>query len=662
MKQTDQKIIVLTTVYNCEQWIEKCVNSIKDQTVTNFECYLLDDMSTDNSVKRAEAAIKDDDRFHVISNTKKFYQVGNYEQVLRSDRVGNEDIIVQVDGDDWLPDNEVFTRVLSAFEDGETWLTYGQFEYHDGRPGFAAPLPPGVDCRKRVFTLAALRAWKAFLWRNIQTEDLYDKTGNFPHRGGDTFFMFPMVEMATQKHMKFMPEVNYIYNEANPLNDHKGETEMREQAESAVYARMKEPYLPLNLAGNFFTPARFDLIAKMLYGTYREMGLKTSFGEDLYKAHLHAWSDGKFIEYNNPEKNSFGKYKECFNTILDSMKEDGFKKEFAVPCTPQGYLLNGAHRTAAAFVHNRTIQTEVTTEPTAGQINCGSDFFRSIGLGEKWLDAMALEYAKIKRGTKVITLYPARNSSPEQDQKVEELINSTVPIVYKKTLDLNEDGLYNYISQLYFEEEWLSDGRNPLAGVGPQTEKCKGASPVKVYLVESPNLEATNKLKEGIRKIYNIGKPSCHINDTFEQTLRTARVAFNENSIHFMNNNKLDPTSKLARLLSAYGNTLKTHQLNPEIFCITGSAIMTLFGLRDCADLDYLHLEPTHIITGNSLINSHETELDKYPLNKHDILFNHFNYFFFNDIKFATLDTVKALKEKRGEEKDIKDVKLMENV
>ena len=129
-----------------------------------------------------------------------------------------------------------------------------------------------------------------------------------------------------------------------------------------------------------------------------------------------------------------------------------------------------------------------------------------------------------------------------------------------------------------------------------------------------------------------------------------------------MNNNKLDPTSKLARLLSAYGNTLKTHQLNPEIFCITGSAIMTLFGLRDCADLDYLHLEPTHIITGNSLINSHETELDKYPLNKHDILFNHFNYFFFNDIKFATLDTVKALKEKRGEEKDIKDVKLMENV
>jgi glycosyltransferase involved in cell wall biosynthesis len=662
MEKTDQKIVVLTTVFNCEKWIKKCIDSIKSQKVTNFECYLLDDMSTDNSVEKAKEAIGDDTRFNIISNTKKYYQVGNYEQVLRSDHVDNEDIIVQVDGDDWLPDDEVFTRVLNNFEDGETWLAYGQFEYHDGRPGFAAPFHPAVDCRKEQFQLCALRAWKAFLWRHIRTEDLYDSTGWFPHRGGDTFFMFPMVEMATHQHTKFMPEVNYIYNEANPLNDHKGETGMQEQTESANCARDKEPYPPLNLAYKLFTPLRFDLIAKMLYGAYKEMQLETSFAEDVYKAHLHAWSDGKFVEYDNPEKNSYEKYKECFDELLTSMREEGFKKEFAVPCTQHGYLLNGAHRTAAAFLYNRTIQTEVDMKPEAGQINCSSDFFRSIGLEEKWLDAMALEYAKMKRGTKVITLYPARNSTPEQEKKVEELIDSSVPIVYEKTLDLNEDGLYNYISQLYFGEDWLSDGQNPLAGVGHQTEKCKGSSSVKVYLVESPDPELTDKLKEEIREIYGIGKPSCHINDTFEQTLRAARVAFNENSIHFMNHNKLDPTSKLAELLSTYGNTIRTHRLNPDIFCVTGSAIMTLFGLRDCADLDYLHLDPAHVMGGSELINSHEKELDKYPLHKHDILFNHFNHFFFNDIKFATLDVVKALKEKRGEEKDIKDVKLMESL
>ena len=97
MEKTNQKIVVVTTVYNCEKWIQKCIESIRDQTVTNFECYLLDDMSTDNSVAKAKELIADDDRFKIINNTKKLYQVGNYEQVMRSSKVDNEDIIVQVD-------------------------------------------------------------------------------------------------------------------------------------------------------------------------------------------------------------------------------------------------------------------------------------------------------------------------------------------------------------------------------------------------------------------------------------------------------------------------------------------------------------------------------------------------------------------------------------
>jgi hypothetical protein len=33
--------------------------------------------------------------------------------------------------------------------------------------------------------------------------------------------MFPMVEMCGPEHYKFMYEINYIYNESNPLNEHK---------------------------------------------------------------------------------------------------------------------------------------------------------------------------------------------------------------------------------------------------------------------------------------------------------------------------------------------------------------------------------------------------------------------------------------------------------
>ena len=33
--------------------------------------------------------------------------------------------------------------------------------------------------------------------------------------------MFPMFEMSGEKHYRFLSDINYIYNESNPINDHK---------------------------------------------------------------------------------------------------------------------------------------------------------------------------------------------------------------------------------------------------------------------------------------------------------------------------------------------------------------------------------------------------------------------------------------------------------
>jgi hypothetical protein len=30
-----------------------------------------------------------------------------------------------------------------------------------------------------------------------------------------------MLEMSGDEHYRFMPEINYVYNDTNPLNDHK---------------------------------------------------------------------------------------------------------------------------------------------------------------------------------------------------------------------------------------------------------------------------------------------------------------------------------------------------------------------------------------------------------------------------------------------------------
>jgi glycosyltransferase involved in cell wall biosynthesis len=234
-------MVILTTTYNCENYVERSLMSIMSQRYDDFKCYITDDLSTDNTVTKVKKFIEKDDRFVLIENKTKMYQPGNYDQVIRGNYdVNDEDICVEVDGDDWLPDSKVFERVVNHYSDSNVWLANGSFKYHDGRMGFAQPHTNFENIRQKTFTLTHMRTWKAFLWKKIKPEDLKDKNGQYWCVAGDLSFMFPMVEMSGPSHYKFMNEINYIYNEGNPLNDHK--VNMNKVTEIVNEIRMKKIY------------------------------------------------------------------------------------------------------------------------------------------------------------------------------------------------------------------------------------------------------------------------------------------------------------------------------------------------------------------------------------------------------------------------------------
>ena len=214
-------MIILTTAYNCEKYVEKSLFSIMSQRYKDFTCYITDDMSTDNTVSIVHETIKNDSRFILIENQSKLYQPGNYDQIINSKNIDDDEICVEVDGDDWLPDSNVFTRINEVYKDKDVWMTSGSFRYHDGRPGFANPPTNFFNVRKQTFTLSHLRTWKSWLWKKIKHEDLRDENNNYWNVAGDLSFMFPMFEMSGEKHYRFLSDINYIYNESNPINDHK---------------------------------------------------------------------------------------------------------------------------------------------------------------------------------------------------------------------------------------------------------------------------------------------------------------------------------------------------------------------------------------------------------------------------------------------------------
>lgn len=215
-------ITVMTTLYNAENYIKMCIDSMKIQN-EDFHCYITDDMSTDNSVTIVENEIKNDLRFTLIKNTKKMYQPGNYFQISKLD-IPDDSIVVTLDGDDWFSDRDVLTRVNSYYSDEKIKMSFGQFVSYDGNyfsRGFTQKPQSLFHIRQMPWTTSHLRTFKMDLFRLIREEDLIAPTGNYWEVTGDQAIIFPMIEMCSDDRIVFTEDINMVYNNSNPINDHK---------------------------------------------------------------------------------------------------------------------------------------------------------------------------------------------------------------------------------------------------------------------------------------------------------------------------------------------------------------------------------------------------------------------------------------------------------
>ncbi len=237
-------MIIVTTLYNSENYIEQCIGSIMGQSFKDFKCYITDDLSTDNSVAIVKKLIADDDRFILIENTEKLYQPGNYDQVIRDNKnINDNDVIIEIDGDDWLPNSKTLEKIHQVYQDDNVWITNGSFKYSNGTNGFSSKQKLDENLRQSRMTCSHMRTWRAFLWRKINQEDLKDENGYYWKVTGDLAFMFPMLEMSGDEHYKFIEDITYVYNEQNPINDHKVDLVLVNEIANKI--RAMKPYKKL---------------------------------------------------------------------------------------------------------------------------------------------------------------------------------------------------------------------------------------------------------------------------------------------------------------------------------------------------------------------------------------------------------------------------------
>tara|TARA_B100001093_G_scaffold214239_1_gene205539 strand:+ start:11875 stop:13866 length:1992 start_codon:yes stop_codon:yes gene_type:complete len=658
----NNRFIIVVPFYNVEKWIKYNIASVKKQNYDNFTCVLIDDISTDNTYEVANKIISNDKRFILVKNTEKKLALRNIYEGIQIAEPNEEDIIITLDGDDWLSNSKVLSYLNDFYNIQKCWLTYGSYsEFPSGKKGkFAKQIPQHVidtkSFRQYEWCTSHLRTFKYHLWSKIKKQDLLDSEGNFYKMTWDLSFMFPMLEMAGSK-SRYIQDILYVYNLDNPLNDHKVDNNYQVRLEQEI--RSKNKYESLVDDGirpeHLLRYNRFDIAAKLIFIKDKIRQINCNFSKDIYRKHLNVWNN--FFE-NEPRKEKYEDFANSFVDLYHSIKQRGFDKNNKIPVYER-FAINGAHRIASSILLGTNLYTE-PSDISKGQLDCSYKYFMNkkdfvaSGLDRVYLDEMALEFCRVKKNLYTLSLFPSHNQSIE---KISNLIHQNFEVIYSKTIKLNKKGQLNYIHNLYHGEAWVGNKQNGYPGAVEKSNKCFiNGDEVTVLLLESDNEKNLLSLKENVRSVCNVGKHSIHINDTQEETWRIASSVFNENSIHFLNNSSFGKTEKFDSYLIQYKNILKNRK-DKHDFCVDASAVLSAYGLRDCRDLDFLHLHNIGNLTND--ISCHNMESHHYDVNKNDIICDPKMHFYCYGIKMASIEIIKNMKISRDEQKDRVDVKLI---
>ncbi len=233
---------IIIPVFNSEKYIKKCLNSIIKQTYKNYQVNVIDDCSTDYSYELALEICNRYDNFDICKNPRRLGALNNINKLLSLNiEAPSKTINILVDGDDYLYSGDVLDILHEKYINTNCLITYGSHLSSKGVQGKKYPsLIRKLNLYRKYFWYAShLKTFRHDLWLSINKSDFLTNNGHYFSVASDLAIMFPMLEMAGDR-QEFIKEILYVYNDKNPISDHK--IRRKEQILAAKEIRKKKRY------------------------------------------------------------------------------------------------------------------------------------------------------------------------------------------------------------------------------------------------------------------------------------------------------------------------------------------------------------------------------------------------------------------------------------
>lgn len=278
------RIKIIIPSYNNTDWVEYNIASVLNQTYTNYEVLYIDDASQDDTFDKVSQAVGSLPNWQLKRNETNQGATANYFDHLDK-FVEDSDIVVHLDGDDWLYDENVLEQLNNFYNEKDCWMTYGGFVCWDGTEDPKLPYPQSTPYSEFIHNHKLYRRddWRASHMRTYRgsllkalpkdaLQSLEDK--QYYWHASDLAFQFAYMEMCPKDKIQVVDFYTLVYNQSNQNSQRTREREHIDNSKYEVEIRNRKHY---------------------------KEGLK---GEKLPQINL--WNKDYFHEYNNiPTKFSF---------------------------------------------------------------------------------------------------------------------------------------------------------------------------------------------------------------------------------------------------------------------------------------------------------------------------------------------------------------------
>lgn len=259
-KSISPKVSVIVPVYNAEKYLRRALNSLRMQTMQDFEIILINDGSSDHSSVICNEYVDVDCRFSVIHKQNAGVSAARQDGLERA----KGEYVIHVDSDDWVEPNMLEELYKKAKQDNADIVICDYFNNIGTKQTICRQCPSSLEPKQVLIEL--FQQLHGSCWNKLARRVCYKQYGiEFPRCINYCEDLFTWVQFLSHKEVKvaYLNQAFYHYYD-NPESITR--RYQRSQYETRCqFVKLLEKALPIEL--------RFTILKKVTFNIFIEANI-----------------------------------------------------------------------------------------------------------------------------------------------------------------------------------------------------------------------------------------------------------------------------------------------------------------------------------------------------------------------------------------------------